>query len=156
MASPPSSPSRNLQGASRTTGGIIRGRAIGNVFNLADACDIQHHMDVAAVGRVHLYYDLVDPFTTKAQCIVKVPVSSTLSPVLKSLGHTYSPVCSASCSSCLTSEIFKSFIESEYRIHTYEDKEWITKGKYDTAIEDDEYVEWVNTSGEQILPLFLV
>lgn len=36
MASPSTSPSRNLQGASCITGGILRGRALGNTFNFAD------------------------------------------------------------------------------------------------------------------------
>ena len=37
MTSPVHSPSLGLQGASRITGGLFRGRAQGNVFNFADA-----------------------------------------------------------------------------------------------------------------------
>src|SRR5882757_1549832 len=60
MTSPPTSPSRNLQGASRTTGGFSRGRAMGNTFNYADASDIQMDLDLALSipAKVYLYESL--------------------------------------------------------------------------------------------------
>ena len=39
MMSPKASPEPELFGSSRTTGGILRGCAVGNVFNFADAGD---------------------------------------------------------------------------------------------------------------------
>ena len=57
MVSPPTSPSRNLQGASQISGGVICGRALGNVFNLGDASDLQMDLDLmlAVPGKVYIY-----------------------------------------------------------------------------------------------------
>jgi hypothetical protein len=52
------SPVINLQGASQTEGGIFQGRALGNVFNIADALDLgTDHADTWApiTGKVLLY-----------------------------------------------------------------------------------------------------
>jgi len=92
MTSPPTSPSRNLQGASRTTGGFSRGRAMGNTFNYADASDIQMDLDLALSipAKVYLYESLnnssqVDPTKVKPHRILKIDVSNTLAPVLTKL-----------------------------------------------------------------------
>ena len=50
----------------------------------------------------------------------------------------------------------KFILESGFQIHTYEDEGWITKGKFDTAVEDNEYIQWIVADGEHSLPLFLV
>ena len=82
MISPPTSPSRNLQGASRTSGGFIRGRALGNVFNLADASDLQMDLDFTLVvpGKVYIYESVsnvanLDPTKVKPQQVLKADVS---------------------------------------------------------------------------------
>jgi hypothetical protein len=59
MYSPPNSPPR-LRGASRVVGGFARGRALGNVFNLADANDVDHHDLGPTMGKVYLYFCNVD------------------------------------------------------------------------------------------------
>ncbi len=42
------------------------------------------------------------------------------------------------------------------RIHTYEQNEWTIKGKYDTAVEDDEEIIWIKINKEHVLPMWLV
>ena len=57
MHSPPASPP--MYGASRTTGGIFRGRAVGNAPN---AADYSNHDNVGPVpGQILLYVSQDDP-----------------------------------------------------------------------------------------------
>ena len=42
------------------------------------------------------------------------------------------------------------------RIHTYEQNEWMIKGKYDTVVEDDEEIIWMKINKEHVLPMWLV
>lgn len=90
MASPPSSP-ENLQGASRTTGGVFRGRALGNVFNHADAFGsmANEHMDRKGTVQVYASHTDLKPLMT-----MKHKVTTTLGPILHSLSRRYSPVSS--------------------------------------------------------------
>jgi hypothetical protein len=99
MLSPPTSPSQNLQGASCTTGGFTHGRALGNMFNVADAPDYEMDIDVmlSIPGKVYIYEsssELVDldPNTVKPLCVLKTDVSQTIAPVLTKLAHKYSPI----------------------------------------------------------------
>ena len=99
--------SRNLQGASRVTGGFARGRALGNVFNHADVSELQQELDLmlAIRGKVHLYEtsgdsEPIDP-TAKPHKIVKVDVAPTLGPVLEKIANKYSPIKSKSFFSLL-------------------------------------------------------
>ena len=91
MASPPNSPSRGLQGASRVTGGLLRGRAHGNVFNFADAITFKdtHH---PATGKVHVYQTHSEPDTTPPYMSFKHNVTADLAPVLEKLAIQYSPI----------------------------------------------------------------
>ena len=95
MNSPPASPPQfDLAGASRVTGGILRGRAYGNVYNHADAetmIDLESRM-----GKIHVYTSQVDPTLTKPDMVFKHKVTSKLKPILKSLAQGYSPVRSKS------------------------------------------------------------
>ena len=75
MTSPPSSPGPALHGSSRTTGGHMRGRATGNVFNFADAGDDDNlETPVLRTGKVHIYNSLVDSIEVKPFRILKVDV----------------------------------------------------------------------------------
>ena len=93
MNSPPTSPSRfELGGASRVTGGILRGRAYGNVFNHADAdADVMFGLE-SRIGKVHVYTARVDPTLTKPDMVLKHKVTPKLKPILKALARGYSPV----------------------------------------------------------------
>jgi hypothetical protein len=90
--SPSTSPSHNLQGASRTIGGFSHGQAIGNAFNHADVSDIQMDLDLvlSIPAKIYLYESLanssqVDPAKVKPPRIIKTDVSNTFAPVLTKL-----------------------------------------------------------------------
>lgn len=89
MVSPPSD---ELQGASRMTGGVFRGQALGNVFNYADADD--QSLVAPRKGKVHIYQSPKDPMTHKPDMSIMSEVTPTLKPVLKILNRRYSPVSS--------------------------------------------------------------
>lgn len=90
MASPPMSPSRGLQGASRTSGGILRGRAHGNVFNLADA-EFALHSE-SKIGKVMVFDRPGNPKTAEPIMVLRTEATTKLKPILKSLARNYSPV----------------------------------------------------------------
>lgn len=90
MASPPHSPPR-LHGASRTTGGILRGRALGNVFNFGDGMNVDHQ-NSKVVGTVHIYTTHGNPKELKPYMTLKHEVTNHIAPILKKLGNSYSPV----------------------------------------------------------------
>jgi hypothetical protein len=103
MQSPPVTPSRkheqpdsslavDLQGASRTTGGILRGRAQGNVFNNADAELVSDYGIERRIGRVQVYTAYADPTMVKPDMELKHEVTPKLTKVLKVLSRKYSPV----------------------------------------------------------------
>lgn len=93
MASPPHSPPR-LQGASRMTGGILRGRALGNVYNFGDRMDVDsQHGKI--MGKVHIYTTHGNPDDSNPYMMLKHEVTNRLGPILKKLGNSYSPVKSA-------------------------------------------------------------
>lgn len=90
MGSPPP-----LHGASRTTGGVFRGRAQGNVLNIADA--EKHTEDIGPlVGNVKVYRVGDDPQAGKAQTVFKAAVSKDIAPILRELSELYSPIKSES------------------------------------------------------------
>ena len=102
MASPPRPPAQSatpvfdLAGASRTSGGIIRGRALGNVFNYGDAEDITQSMMGPRVGRVQIFTERADPTSTKPLMVLKHEITPKLGPILKTLARKYSPIRSKS------------------------------------------------------------
>ena len=96
MQTPSHSPSQNLQGASRITGGVFRGRAQGNVYNFADATDV-FTPQPAPSGKVLVYEsttsdDKPNPLVDKPSMSIKHAVTDSLILVLRKLGLQYSPV----------------------------------------------------------------
>src|ERR1700676_3008792 len=86
-------PSIDLQGASRVTGGILHGRAQGNVFNNADADIALDPGFKHCVGQVQVYTTYADPAITKPHMELKHQVTPKLQQVLRVLSRKYSPVC---------------------------------------------------------------
>lgn len=86
------SPTVELHGASRVTGGVLRGRAYGNVFNHADADGMMDFNMGPRMGRVHIFMTRADPMATKPDMVLKHEVTSKLKPILKSLARGYSPI----------------------------------------------------------------
>jgi hypothetical protein len=91
MQSPPVS-TIDLQGASRITGGVLRGRALGNVFNNADADPISGYGLEPRMGRVQVYFAHADPTIAKPNMELNHEVTPKLTKVLKLLARKYSPV----------------------------------------------------------------
>jgi hypothetical protein len=96
MDSPPPLSRHELQGASRTTGGIFRGRAYGNNPNIADLAVPENSL-IPLIGKIYLYITANDPatwdFTTmKHHFIIKINVMSSLAKILMEIGDRHSPV----------------------------------------------------------------
>src|SRR5258708_18064717 len=117
MGSPPP-----LHGSSSTTRGILRGRAQGNVFNLADAEKPLEAQIGAVIGKVKVYRPGEDPSTVKPQMVIKAEVSQNIAPVLTDVGELYSPVKSKPllCSPCKS----HNFAEKNQRIFIYDHGNW--------------------------------
>jgi hypothetical protein len=84
-------------GSSRVTGGILRGRAVGNVLNLPDAPDFLDDV-IPEVGTIKLYSDLSQhPSTHRPVLTMKTKMMSSLKPILEKLVNRYSPISSEFC-----------------------------------------------------------
>lgn len=154
MNSPPASPPRfELAGASRVTGGIIRGRAYGNVFNHADA-EMMFRSE-PRMGKIHIYTQHVDPTLTKPNMVLKHKVTPKLKPILMTLGHQYSPVCSK-LFIFLMDYLIMFFVDDNQRVFVHEDDMWTVKGRYEHALEDDDDVSWTYENGNDVLRFLLV
>ena len=78
-------------------GGFARGRALGNVFNLADANDMAMDDLGPTIGKVFLYFTNEDPGRFNLQSVkptstIKCAVTPTVGPVLKTVARKFSPV----------------------------------------------------------------
>jgi hypothetical protein len=96
MISPSNSPPQ-LRGASRVVGGISRGRALGNVFNFADAGDVVLDDLGPTMGKVYLYFCNIDPgqldlASVKPSGTVNCAISPTVGPILKKVARKFSPI----------------------------------------------------------------
>lgn len=141
MASP--SPVHALQGASRMTGGILRGRAHGNVFNHADGEDETY--TAPRKGRVFVHQSPRDPKNknSKAETSIMSEVTPQLKPALKALARRLSIVSSKSYFLIYVEQkIFYTLLELNQRIYVYEDDTWAAKGRYETALEDNDDAMW--------------
>ena len=96
MDSPPPLSRHELQGASRTTGGILRGRAFGNNPNIGDLVD-QDDSLIPLIGKIYLYITADDPIAwdltaMKHRLVIKHQVISSLAKILTEIGDRHSPV----------------------------------------------------------------
>jgi hypothetical protein len=165
MRSPPVSPSRpqvdgsiDLQGSSRVTGGILRGRAHGNVFNNADAdymAGYGHGLE-CRMGRVQVYTMHADPSIVKPDMELKHEVTPKLTKVLKVLARKYSPVRSMVSSFSIGRSLSLILLDENQRVFLYENSVWNVKGRYETAMEDDDDALWTYHDGEDILQILVV
>ena len=98
MHSPPVSPPK--YGASRTTGGVFRGRAVGNVLNAADYSSHDKQDYIGPVpGQILLYVSQDDPaglapelLTAYARLPYDYAPKTPIAPVLEKIARKYSPV----------------------------------------------------------------
>jgi hypothetical protein len=96
MDSPPPLSRNELQGASRTTGGVFRGRAYGNNPNIADLVDDVDSV-IPIIGKIYLYITADNPVTwdfakMKHHLVIKHHVTSSLARLLTEIGDRHSPV----------------------------------------------------------------
>ena len=127
MTSPLNSPERDLQGASRITGGVMRHRADGNVFNFADA-DVISNARTPVTGKIHLYTSPVNPTTNQPNMSLNHAVVPALTPILSDLAERFSPVRSMFFFSSLEFCCLIIIIEENKRIWVFEDGSWNIKG----------------------------
>ncbi|KAF8332958.1 hypothetical protein F5887DRAFT_893932 [Amanita rubescens] len=130
--------SSGLQGASRTTGGIFRGKAQGNVFNIGDAKEVIE-VHSPKTGKLKVFKAGQDPSSQKPQMTVNVKVGAKLAPVLNELAKRFSPI-----------------KNKNKRVFVYEEGNWSVKGRFDMALEIDDPVTWANEAGEYCLFVALV
>jgi len=48
------------------------------------------------------------------------------------------------------------FLDQNQRVFVYEDNEWTVKGRYETALEDDEDAIWTYENGGDLLRFLIV
>jgi len=88
MHSPPPA-----KGSSRAVGGILRGNASGNVFNLADASDQAASLDLGPRrGTIGLYFSDENPHNVsigQPSMTLKIKAEQTLMPVLVAIAKKY-------------------------------------------------------------------
>jgi hypothetical protein len=91
MSSPP------LMGSSRTSGGLFRGRAHGNIPNHADITTPSMGFLRPVKGEVHLYVSDQYPRNIKfeflqgdSDLVVMVNVVGTMAPILEAVGNKFS------------------------------------------------------------------
>ncbi|EDR02990.1 uncharacterized protein LACBIDRAFT_307791 [Laccaria bicolor S238N-H82] len=118
-------------GSSRSTGGILRGRAVGNLFNIGDSIyDAPQEVRPLSNGRINITIvqqppsDVVIDNAT-SHLNVKSPCFETLGPLLKKVAKSYSPV-----------------RNHNYRVYILDKKQWSIMGRYNVVVEDDEDAIW--------------
>jgi len=84
------------RGSSRDVGGFSRGRAQGNVANIADL-EISTTFGTVQSGFVYLYHSKEDPqplpvTQMKATCFIRVEVHTQLAPILDLVCEKYAPI----------------------------------------------------------------
>src|SRR6266550_1945900 len=149
MGSPPP-----LEGASHTTGGILRGKAAGNVFNHGDSAEI-YQEPIVVKGLLKIYTALVESASqVKPTMVLKINVFTTMAPLLKKLSDHYPTVkCKFNILSLL---IINNLSAHNQFIYVLESSFWCTKGRLLLAVEDDEDVEWSHETGVPTLSICVV
>ncbi|KAF8951483.1 hypothetical protein BDZ97DRAFT_1769755 [Flammula alnicola] len=149
MASPPKE-KIPAHGSSRSTGGVFRGRAMGNNFNMADASEVWRDMDVpvhtAESGRIFVYLSQDNPanisiantnpsFTVSVRDIYNFPTFQT---VVERATRDYSPV-----------------RDNSYRFFMLEDDNWSIKGRYEAISKreptDEDYIQWTKNDQDKYI-----
>ncbi|KAF8876477.1 hypothetical protein BD779DRAFT_1789862 [Infundibulicybe gibba] len=124
-SSPPSPP--RAFGASRTEGGIFRGKAFGNTSKLSDYPELEPQ------GKVRVYLSNLDPaemvpLEMRSSFSMNHPVVSNAKPVLQALKN---------------------------RIFIMDDDEWSPMGRFEKAIGFDDPISWSIEGNNQVLHLLL-
>ena len=158
MHSPQNSPPR-LYGASRTTGGIIRGRAFGNTVNAADICDEVTETLFPVPSKVLVFSSADDPANLnveqmKPTLFIKHLVTPTIQPVLSKISGRFSPIQSQTFPKLIQQTLINFHIENH--IFTFEEGLWNARGRYIVACQDDDELVWSTINGEHITHILSV
>jgi hypothetical protein len=137
-----------LMGSSRTSGGLFRGRARGNLPNHADLSTVNNNFEVPVKGEVYLYITEQYPrhvnfesLRGDSDLVVIVNVAETMAPVLDMVAHKFSVI----------RRVYHLFIylfmlttslDEDFRIYYRRSTMWIALGQFDQAMEDDDECEW--------------
>lgn len=85
-----------LMGSSRTSGGLLRGHARGNIPNHADLSTVDIELEVPVKGEVHLYLTDQYPRQVKfeflkgdSDLVVKVNVAESMAPILNIVARKF-------------------------------------------------------------------
>ena len=103
-------------GSSRSTGGILRGRALGNAPNIGDPFDTQQEVRPLPRGRINIMIvqqppgDVVIENPTSHLKVLS-PCYETFAPLMKKVAKSYSPVRSK-CLIILSLEFTKILLRS--------------------------------------------
>ncbi|KAF4588942.1 hypothetical protein EYR40_010498 [Pleurotus pulmonarius] len=123
--SPTSDDLEDLQGASRTMGGIARGKAMGVALNMADF-DANKESDAPPVmGMLYVFEKGASPLKGAGPVGVKVPIKNTLGPVLTAAAKR-----------------MVALISSDILLWDAQTLMWEAKGPYAIAVDDNEAVIW--------------
>jgi hypothetical protein len=136
-------------GSSRTSGGLFRGQARGNIPNHADLSTVNNEFKVPVKGEVHLY--LTDQYPRdvnfellrgKSDLVVIVNVAESMSPILNMVAHKFSVIKRVSICLFFLFKNLTSSLDEDYHIYCRRSTKWIAIGKFDQAMEDDDECEW--------------
>jgi hypothetical protein len=113
-----------FNGASRTTGGIFRGKAVGNALDMADFnMELESVPALTDTGKVLLFTSHekdAEPMSMKFRA------NEPLSSVLSGLGKLYSPI-----------------KHRNSHIYVRDDNAWAMKGRFSNAIRSQEALPWI-------------
>ncbi|KAF8992029.1 hypothetical protein BDQ17DRAFT_1546626 [Cyathus striatus] len=129
------------KGSSRSEGGILRGNAFGNCLNAADFSSAVESTTVGPVkGQVWLYVSDADPSTIVVPGVASFSLKHnhtlTIAPILKKLKAKA-----------------EHFFAADHCLFVYESKAWNLLGSFETAVMEDEEIDWLKINGELILPV---
>ncbi|KAF8994216.1 hypothetical protein BDQ17DRAFT_1431158 [Cyathus striatus] len=117
------------KGSSRSEGGILRGNALGNHPNAADFHSAAKSTTFGSVKGTVMVPG-VAPFTLKHNLM------ATIGPVLKKL-----------------KDRAKHFFTADCCLYVYESKAWNILRNFESAVKDNEEVDWLKIDGKFILPI---
>ncbi|KAF8974786.1 hypothetical protein BDZ97DRAFT_1911938 [Flammula alnicola] len=141
LAPPKAQPPAN--GSSPASGGILRGRALGNIHNFGDPDPFDMNNFVQVEGRVNL---TIVPEPPKS-LVVADPISvikvlshchSTMGPLLERVARAYSLVC-----------------KNNHHIYVLHKDQWSMMGCFDIAVEDNEPCTWVQDENGMVTHLLV-
>ena len=133
--------------SNQLTGGIIWGKAMGNVFNAADMLPLKEfrHQLPSAMGKVKIYLSSANPehldiTKMRPAMTAEATISDTIQPVLEALADSYSPVKGMSFYQNLN--IYLLSLDKKQHIYVHDNGYWMVKGCFEKAVAKDSKIAW--------------